>query len=247
MNVQQGDNVKLGDNVIIDDYTQVLSNSIVGSNSYVGTFCKIGEVGIDYANPDYKGTIIGENALIRSNTIIYSETQIGDNFQSGHRVTIREKAKIGKNVRIGTLSDIQGDCVIGDYVNLHSNVHIGQKSIIENYVWIFPYTILTNDPTPPSNILLGITVKKFAVIAAATTILPGVIIGEDTLVGANTLVSKNVEKGTVVVGNPMKEIGNIDRMKNKLTGESVYPWRYNFDRGMPWEKIGYDEWRKSNK
>ncbi len=128
--------------------------------------------------------IIGQKALIRSETIIYGDTVIGDNFQTGHRVTIREKSRIGHNVRIGTLSDIQGDCDIGNYVNLHSNVHIGMKSTIKDYVWIFPYVVLTNDPTPPSETLLGVTIEEFAIIATGSIIMPGKHIGKDALVGA---------------------------------------------------------------
>jgi UDP-3-O-[3-hydroxymyristoyl] glucosamine N-acyltransferase len=69
------------------------------------------------------------------------------------------------------LSDLQGHCEIGDYVRFHSNVHIGQKSKIGNFVWIFPYVVLTNDPYPPSNNLVGVTVHDFAAIATMSVIL----------------------------------------------------------------------------
>lgn len=101
---------------------------------------------------------------------------MGDYFQTGHQVTIREKSRIGHHVSIGTLSDIQGDCEIGNYVRLHSNVHIGQKSVIHDYVWIFPYVVLTNDPTPPSEELVGVEIKSFAIVATGTVVLPGYIL-----------------------------------------------------------------------
>lgn len=241
------ENVIIGNDVVIDDYARILSNVEIKDGSYIGSFSTIGDPGINYSNYKTKKTIIEKNALIRSHSVIYHDVKIGENFQCGHRVTIREKSDIGKNVKIGTLSDIQGHCTIGNYVNLHSNVHIGQKSIIEDFVWIFPYTVLTNDPTPPSDQLYGVTVKKFAVIATNSTILPGVKIEEDALIGANSLVNKNVKKGMIVVGNPLKEIGGIEKIKNKETGKEVYPWRYTFDRGMPWEKIGYKNWNDGRK
>ena len=189
--------------------------------------------------------IIGENAIIRSGAIIYSGSEIGNNFQTGHRVTIREKAKIGDNVSVGTLSDIQGYCEIGNYVRMHSNVHIGQKSKIEDFVWIFPYTILTNDPTPPSDELVGVTLKSFSVIATGSIILPGVTVESDTLVAAGAIVTKDVHQGEVVGGNPAKVISNISKIKNRFTGEQVYPWRYTFKRGMPWEESNYETWYNS--
>lgn len=240
------DDVIIGDNVILDDYVRILDGVEIGENSYIGAFVTLGEIGVNYSSPEYGKTKIGNNALIRSYTIIYHSNNIGNNFQTGHRVTIREKADIGNSVRIGTVSDIQGYCKIGNYVNLHSNVHIGQKSIIEDFVWIFPYVVLTNDPTPPSEEIQGVTVKKYAVIATASIILPGVTIGMDTLVGAKTLVNRDVSERTIVVGNPMKVVGDISKIKNKVTGEQVYPWREKFDRGMPWQGKTYEEWANNN-
>ncbi len=246
-NVIIEDNVTLEDNVILGDFVKIRSNVVIRKSTFIGDYCTIGEVvksfydDESYVNPI---TVIGEKSLIRSNTIVYCDNNLDDNLETGHRVTIREKSSIGKNVRIGTLSDIQGYCEIGNYVNMHSNVHIGQKSKIADYVWIFPYTVLTNDPTPPSFDLLGVNVEKFAIIATGSIILPGVNIGENSLVGAKSLVKKDVERETVVAGNPAKTICNIRDIKNKITKESVYPWQYHFDRGMPWEGIGYEKWEK---
>lgn len=242
-----GANSSIGENSFLDYTVIVRENVQIGTNAFIGARVILGEYLVDFIDErDYQKhkTQIGNDCVIRSETIIYGENVIGDNFQTGHRVTIREKSKIGDHVRIGTLSDIQGDCVIGNYVNLHSNVHIGQKSTLKNYVWIFPYVVLTNDPNPPSEQLLGVTVEEFAIIATGSVVLPGKVIGKDSLVGAGAVVNKDVAEGKVVVGNPIREIGETSKIKNKTTGEAVYPWRYHFDRGMPWKGIGYDEWEK---
>lgn len=248
-NVIIGENVILEDDVYLDYGVIIRDNVHLKKGTFVGARSIIGEFVVDFfkdrINKKHK-LVIGENSLIRSETIIYGDSIIGENFQTGHRVTIREKSVIGNNVRIGTLSDIQGHCEIGNYVNLHSNVHIGNKSIIKDYVWIFPYVVLTNDPTPPSDELLGVTVEEFAVIATGTTVLPGINIGEGSLVGAGTIVNKNVPKEQIAIGNPMKIIGDIRKIKNKITGDAVYPWKYNFERGMPWQGIGYEVWRKGS-
>lgn len=252
--VQIKENVIIGNNVIIEedcfiDYGVIIRDNVhIKKGSFIGARCILGEYLMDFYTDRINKThplIMGENALLRSETIIYGDTIIGNNFQSGHRVTIREGTSVGNNVRIGTLSDIQGNCSIGNYVNLHSNVHIGQKSIIKDYVWIFPYVVLTNDPTPPSESLLGVTVESYAVIATGSVILPGVNIGSDSLVGAGSLVNKDVESETVVVGNPIKKVFPIQNIKNKQTGAKVYPWKYSFSRGMPWDKLGYEKWLKN--
>ncbi len=250
-NVTIKEGVIIGKNVIIEDGVYIDYNCIIRDNvhikkgCFIGARCILGEYLMDFYKDKTNKVhplVIGENALIRTENVIYGDTVIGDNFQSGHKVTIRENTKLGNNIRIGTLSDIQGYCEIGNYVSMHSNVHIGQKTKINNYVWIFPYVVLTNDPTPPSDELLGVTIESFAIVSTGSVLLPGVHIHEDALVGAGAIVTKDVAKEMVAVGNPAKEICSVREIKNKFTGESVYPWRYTFKRGMPWQDSDYEIW-----
>lgn len=236
-----GNNIKIGDNSIIYD------NVTIGDNSIIGHNCTIGEPQNDYYfNSDYANppTIIGENSLIRSHSIIYSGCQIGNNFSTGHRVTIREGMIIGSHCRIGTLCDIQGHSKMGNYCWLHSNVHIGQNSTIRNFVFIYPYVVFTNDPTPPSNICIGPTVDDYSQIAVFSVLLPGVKIGKHCLVGAGSIVGKNVEDYQLVLGSPAKVIKDVREIKSRETGESHYPWPYRFKRGMPWENTDFESWSK---
>lgn len=248
-NVILGNNVMIEDDVYIDYNTIIKDNVTIGKGTFIGANCILGEFLLDTIRSESKvqtqSLIIGNRSLIRSGTIIYSSNEIGNDFQTGHNVTIRENSKIGNHVSIGTLSDIQGDCVIGDYVRAHSNVHIGQKSRIADFVWIFPYVVLTNDPTPPSEQLIGVSVDSFAVICTGSTILPGIHIAGDCLIAAGSNVTKDVNTYEVVGGNPAKVLSDVRKIKHHITGESVYPWRYSFKRGMPWEESNYDEWCSS--
>jgi acetyltransferase-like isoleucine patch superfamily enzyme len=126
-------------------------------------------------------------------------------------------------------------------------VHIGQKSTIGNFVFIYPYVVFTNDPHPPSNICVGPTVGDYSQIAVFSVLLPGVKIGKHCLVGAGSIVGKNVEDYALVVGNPAKPVKDVRELKSRETQKSHYPWPYNFERGMPWEGIGFDEWENSIK
>lgn len=247
-NVIIGDNVVMGDNVYIDYQTIIRNDVQLGTNCMIGANCILGEYQMDFfKDRQYHKheLIIGDSALIRSGTIIYSGSNIGGHFQTGHNVTIREDTVIKNNVSIGTLSDIQGKCEIGNYTRLHSNVHIGRASQIDDCCWIYPYVVLTNDPTPPSDTEWGVHVHSFSVLATSSTILPGVEIFSDSLIGAGSVVTKDVEKYSVVVGNPAKHVGDIRKLKHRETGEVHYPWRYYFDRAMPWQNYGFDRWLQS--
>ena len=242
------DDVKIGNNVYIDSNVIIRNNVTIGNNAFIASNSILGEYWMDFCinrKSEKHPLFIGDNALIRSGSIIYAGSKIGDNFQTGHQVTIREKSQIGNNVSIGTLSDIQGNCNIGNYVRLHSSVHIGQLSVIDDFVWIYPYVVLTNDPTPPSENFVGVHVKSFAIIATSSLILPGLEIGQDSLVAGGAVVTKSVVPYSVVAGNPAKAISDVRNIKNKITGKAVYPWRENFKRAMPWAESDFNTWYSS--
>ena len=239
------ENVQIGDDCYIDSNTVLRRGVTLGEGSFVGSNCILGEYLMDFCEDrqvhDHP-LAIGKKAKIRSGSIIYGSSRIGDSFQTGHQVTIREKTDIGSNVSVGTLSDIQGNCRLGNYVRLHSNVHIGQLSVVDDFVWIYPYVVLTNDPTPPSNHFVGVHVHSFAIIATGAIVMPGLNIGHDSLVGAGAIVTKSVEPYMVAVGNPAKTISDVRKIRNKMTGEPVYPWREHFSNHMPWDAVGFATW-----
>ena len=249
-NIEISKNAKIGLNVKIGNNTIIYDNVEIGDNSIICNDCVIGEPTLSYyteRNYINEPTIIGEGSFIRSHAIIYSGSSFGKNFTTGHRVTIRENTKFGDFCRVGTLCDIQGYVKFGDYCWLHSNVHIGQQSTIGNFVFIYPYVVFTNDPHPPSNICKGPTIGDFPHIAVGSVILSDIKIGSHCLIGAQSLVTKDVEDYSLFAGNPAKKIKDIRELKSKITEEPHYPWPYNFERSMPWEKLGYEQWLKESK
>lgn len=241
---------KIGKNVRIGDRTIIYDNVEIGDNTIICNDCVIGEPlndyyfeGNSYVNPK---TIIGADSLIRSHTIIYAGNITGDHFRTGHRVTIRENTVFGSYCSLGTLNDIQGYSKFGDYCRLHSNVHIGMHSTLGNFVFVYPYVVFTNDPTPPSDICIGPTIGDFSQIATGSVLLPGVKIGRHCLVGACSSVTKDVPDYQLVVGVPAKVLKDVREIKDRETGEAHYPWPLRFERNMPWQEIGFEQWNKLN-
>ena len=231
---------KLGANVSIGPFAIIHDDVIIGDDTTIESHC---EIGVASALSDGSALTIGASSLIRSHSIFYQGSVFGDRLITGHRVTVREMTKAGKNLQIGTLGDIQGHCKIGDYVRFHSNVHISQNSLIGNYVWIFPYVVLTNDPHPPSEVRIGVTVEDFVAIATMSIVFPGVTLKKGALIGAHSCVTRDVDADTVVAGSPAKFICETSKIKRKdTTGESAYPWRRHFHRGFPQEAVV--EWLK---
>ncbi len=229
---------QLGKNVTIGPFCQIHANVTLGDHTTVESHCELG-----YSTPLAKRPAldIGAGSLIRSHSIFYSGSSFGDGLVTGHRVTVRENTIAGPNLHLGTLCDIQGDCVFGAYCRLHSNVHVGKHSTVGNFVWIFPYTVLTNDPTPPSETRLGVTLEEYSVIATHSVLLPGVTIGQHALVGAGSVVSQDIPARTLATGNPARVIRPVDEIRDRASGKPMYPWPRQFQRGYP-ERI-IQKWR----
>jgi acetyltransferase-like isoleucine patch superfamily enzyme len=233
---------QLGLNVSVGPFTVIHDDVIVGEETVIEGHCEIG-----HPTPLAQGLplVIGSKSLIRSHSIFYQGSTFGDGLVTGHRVTVREKTTAGHSFQLGTLSDIQGHCEIGNYVRTHSNVHIGQKSKIHDFVWLFPYVVLTNDPHPPSNVCIGCELEKYAVVATMSVVLPGVKVGEGALIAAHSSVSKDVVPHTVVGGSPAKFLCETSKIKLRDgSGLSAYPWTQHFTRGYPESVI--QQWLAEN-
>lgn len=233
---------KVGKDVHIGPFSIVHDNVVLGDRVTIGAYC---ELGVTTPLGDGAPLIIGDDSLIRSYSVFYESCSLGDNLMTGHRVTVRENTTIGKGVQLGSSSEIQGDCQIGDYVRFQSNIFVGKKTVIGNFVWALPYVVFTNDPTPPSNVLDGCIVGDFSSIAASAVILPGVELGCHSVVAAKACVTKDVAPNMLVAGIPARVIGEASDVKLRDGSDSsAYPWIEHFTRGYPQSIV--EEWKKNS-
>ena len=234
-NISIGENVTFGRNVVIYDEVEI------GEDTTIGDFCVIGHP----ANEPSSWTILGKSCVIRSHTIVYSGAALGEGCSTGHHVSIRERSAIGNGCSIGSYSDLQGHLKMGNYCRLHSNVHLCQGSELEDFVFIYPRVTLTNDSYPPSTETRGPKVGAYSQICTGSIILPGLEIGDNCLIGAASLVTKDIPKHSVAFGHPAIVKGDVSALSTD--GKPHYPWMYRFDRNMPWEGRDFDDWLSEQK
>lgn len=166
--------------------------------------------------------------LIHPSSIVEAGASIGEGTRIWHFCHIRESSVIGRHCMLGQNIYIDQQVFIGDRVKVQNNVSVYQGVRLEDDVFIGPSVVFTNVINPRSFVSRKSEFKvtlvgKGASIGANATILAGVSIGEYAMVGAGTVVTRNIPPYATVVGNPARQIGWISRTGEPLSFDKANP------------------------
>lgn len=128
-------------------------------------------------------------------------------------------AKLGEDCNVCDGVFIENDVIIGDRVTLKCGVQVWDGITLEDDVFVGPNVTFTNDIFPRSKVYPGTfartVVRQGASLGANSTVLPGIVIGTNAMVGAGAVVTRSVPPNAIVVGNPAKIIGYVDAKAEK--------------------------------
>ena len=133
---------------------------------------------------------------------ISEKAKIGENVKIWHFSYVGDNAEIGDNVSIGSLAHIDYDVKIGENTRIEGQAYIPPLSRIGKNVFVGPAAVLTNDPYPMCDKMIGVTIEDNAIIGARAVIKAGVTVGKNSVVAMGAIVTKNVPENTVVMGSP---------------------------------------------
>ena len=172
---------------------------------------------------------IGKNARIRSGTVLYAGSKIGDNLQTGHNVVIREENEIGDDFAIWNNTVIDYGCKIGNHVKIHCNCYVAQFTVIEDNAFMAPGVTIANDLHPgcekSGECMRGPHIKEGVQIGVNVTLVPMIKIGEHSLIGAGSVVTKDIPPYSLAYGNPARVVGDVRDM-TCVTGLTDKPYKF---------------------
>ena len=138
-------------------------------------------------------------------TFIHPETKIGKNVTIWHFTYIGRGTTIGPHSMVGSLVHIDQNVMIGSNCRIQGNVYVSPGTIIGDNVFLGPACTLLNDKYPPSEGNLRAPIIEDGVtIGGNSTILSGITIGREAVIGAGSVVTEDVPARSVVYGNPAR-------------------------------------------
>jgi acetyltransferase-like isoleucine patch superfamily enzyme len=161
---------------------------------------------------------IGKETRIQPSAIIEEDCEIGDNCFVGHYVVMRPGTRIGNRTIIGHLTVFEGNCSVGDDCLIHAQCHITVGAKIGDKVFIAPGFIGANDPDmlhmrrhvkkfSPE----GYTIERGVRIGIGVLVLPGVTIGENSVIGVGAVITKDIPPYSQIKGIPGRITGTVDK------------------------------------
>ena len=160
---------------------------------------------------------------VHESSYVDKDVSIGDNTKIWHFSHIQTGSTIGENCSIGQNVNIGNNVIIGNSVKIQNNVSVYEGVELEDFVFCGPSMVFTNIKVPRSEFpqrgkefYANTLVKKSASIGANATIVCGVTIGEYALIGSGSVITKDVPPYSLVVGNPGRIIGIVDKKGNRV-------------------------------
>lgn len=183
-----GENVKIGRNAYIEPNVLIGHEVVIGDNAVImsGSVIKHAVIGNDF--------LCNENAVVGD----YSFTQAVDSSGNKFRIPAMGRVIIGNHVEVGACNDVAmgacGDTILEDYVKLDGLIHIGHEAHLHRNVEVTAGAIVAGFAELNERSYLGIN----------SGIRNRISIGEDAVIGMGAVVTRSVEKGMTVAGNPAK-------------------------------------------
>jgi acetyltransferase-like isoleucine patch superfamily enzyme len=173
---------------------------------------------------------IGDRALIGTSAVVYRGAVIGAGVLVADLATVREDVKIGRGTIVGRGVAIENSCTIGEFCKLETNAYVAAFSVVEDRCFLSPSVVTTNDnfvgrTRERLKLFKGLILRKGARIGANATILPGREIGEDALVAAGAVVTRDLQPRKIYVGVPARPLRDVPKSQLLENQEAPMPPR----------------------
>ena len=156
---------------------------------------------------------VGDGATVCAGAVVVAGARIGPRAVVGDQAHVREGAVVGEESTVGRGSQVDWDVRVGARVRIQTGCYIAGRSVVEDDVFVAPGVVTTNDRHAtrhgPDYEMEGVVLRRASRIGAGAVLLPGVEVGEDALVAAGSVVTRDVPGRAVVMGVPARQVRDV--------------------------------------
>jgi UDP-3-O-[3-hydroxymyristoyl] glucosamine N-acyltransferase len=210
-----GPHVRLGQGCRLGHRVVIHADTVIGDYVRIDDGASLGKLPMKAANSattkeqELPPLTVGELCIVGTGVVLYRGARIEAKVLMADLSTVRENVTIGRGTIVGRGVTVENFCTIGRYCKLESESYITAYSTLEDRVFIAPGVLTSNDnfigrTAERFKHFKGVTVKKGGRVGVGVVILPGITIGEDALVAAGSVVTRDVPARKIVMGRPAK-------------------------------------------
>jgi UDP-3-O-[3-hydroxymyristoyl] glucosamine N-acyltransferase len=215
-----GDGVRIGRDCVIGHHVVIHDGVRIGDRARIDDHAVLGKQPMRAAQSAvtqvtlHPPTRLGDGCIVGTGAVIYAGVVLGDDVLVADLATIREEVTIGRCTIVGRGVAVENRCTIGQYCKLETEAYITAYSVLEDRVFVAPGVVTSNDnyvgrTRERFEHFKGVTVRRGGRVGAGATILPGKLVGEDGLVAAGAVVTRDVAARRIVAGVPAGDFGPV--------------------------------------
>ena len=223
-----GRSVRIDSNVIVREGTLIADSVTVGANSVLGQRPTRAKSSTLASSGVLRPLRVGEGCQIGVGAVIYTGSEIGSGSFVADGAQVREGCLIGENVIVGHAATVENDCEIGDGTRIQTSAYVTALSKLGKNVFIAPMVCTTNDnymgrTEERFKHRKGVIVEDGGRIGGGAVILPGVTVGKEAVVGAGSVVTRDVAPCKIVLGTPARVVKDVPPEQLIHSGVSACP------------------------
>lgn len=212
--VRIGTGCKIGHHVVVHADTQV------GNDVRIDDHATLGKLPMKAANSattkeqDLPPLTVGDTCIVGTGVVLYRGATIDARVLMADLCTVRENVSVGRGTIVGRGVTVENFCTVGRFCKLESECYITAYSTLEDRVFVAPGVVTSNDnyvgrTAERFKHFKGVTVRRGGRIGAGSVLLPGIVVGEDALVAAGSVVTRDVPARKVVMGSPARVVRDV--------------------------------------